>query len=327
MKLSVDRQQRNYNFLELVKGYNSALSKDPIPLYINSVFDLNCNLIGMESADKIYDALTPSNKNIDNNKSSLDLFYESNGKYYFKGKQKILPVATKEEAATLYSMIKKGDFDLYLDDSEKNILFNNIDSYFNNINEKPLDLFSYIEEKGESHIADNLLEQKDKFKVLNDAVKFNLFANIKYKGEYIDVQPVKIEYSQFYKKLILNAFISDGTYKKYYFESINEAKLLKNPTFEAYKNFVPKINKLVFSFENNYNLPERVAARFSDYQKEIHYNKNTDSILYIVDYEDTPQEKENILSILCSLGKRISIQSEEKSIVKAEASKALAQYK
>ena len=81
MILKVDRQQRNYNFLEIVKCYNAALKKNRKKGYIDSIYDLNLELVGIEYADKIYDALTPEPDNADNNKTSLDLFYKENGKY------------------------------------------------------------------------------------------------------------------------------------------------------------------------------------------------------------------------------------------------------
>ena len=75
------------------------------------------------------------------------------------------------------------------------------------------------------------------------------------------------------------------------------------------------------------NLPERIAARFSDYQKEIHFNRADNTLTYIVDYEDTPNENKKIISYLCSLGKRVDVLSDEKEIIKAEAKKTLANYK
>ena len=330
MILKVDRQQRNYNFLEIVKCYNAALNKNRKKGYIDSIYDLNLELVGIEYADKIYDALTPEPDNADNNKTSLDLFYKENGKYYFSYEKPILPVSTVEEAGVIYSMLKKGDFDLFLDKNEKKLLEENIKLFFSNIGSEPTDLYSYIDTKGKAISADNLGNIKSVFSVLEKAIEGKKQVKIEYKAstcDTFDIQPIKFVFSQLDKKMKIKAFSSDGKINLYYLDCINKIEILDRPSFITSSFVEPKIKKLKFTFENDYNLPERIAARFSDYQKEIHFNRADNTLTYIVDYEDTPNENKKIISYLCSLGKRVDVLSDEKEIIKVEAKKALANYK
>lgn len=329
MILKVDRQQRNYNFLEIIRCYNLALKQNREKGYIDSIYNLDLDLIGMEYADRIYEALTPTLDQTDENKTSLDLFYKSNEKYFFSSEKPILPVATVEEVGVIYSMLKKGDFDLYLDENEKVLLEKNIKQFFVNLGCDSIDLYSFIDIKGKPAYADNLNKIKDTFFILHQAINQSKQLRITYineKKQIIDIQPIELIFSQLDEKMKIKAFSADGKIEMYYLDDIDKIEILNEPSFSLSDIVEPKTRKLKFTFENDYNLPERVAARFSDYQKEIHFNKKANTLTYIVDYEDTPIEKKKIIRYLCSLGKRVNILTDEKEIIKSEAQKALKNY-
>ena len=332
MILKTDRQQRNYNYLELIRMYNSALEK----YHHNAILsyneytkienDLSVSLIGLESVEEIKNSLSSNEDN------SLNLFYKEDEKYFFEKENKILPVASKEEALIVYSMLKNGDFDLFLNENQKKIINNNIKKYFENINEKPFDLYDFIEVKGESLCADKLIEIKDYFYVLKKAIELKSLVKISYyyddKIEDSIVQPIEFIYSQLDFRLRVKAFFRDGGCRTFYISNIKKLEILENEKpFTQYEKEQNNTNELVFSFENNSSKTERIAARFSDYKKEIHYNKKNNMLTYHVFYADTPTENNRIIYRLRSLGKGITILSEEKERVKQDALKALENYR
>ena len=97
--------------------------------------------------------------------------------------------------------------------------------------------------------------------------------------------------------------------------------------FDLPKETEDKTKELIFSFENIRGRAERVAARFSDYEKKIHYDKKSNMITYTVFYHDTPTENNRILYRLSSLGLGTTIQTSEKEEVRRNARKALENYK
>lgn len=330
MILKIDRQQRNYNFLEIIKGFNSALDKYGKQGEMDNMYSFNFNPIGTENAEKIYDALSPTVEESENDIASLDLFYKDNGKYYFSKDKKIKPVNTREEVAVIYSMLLNGDFDLYLDINEKENLKSNINAFFDNLGEHTIDIFSYIDNKGKSILSDNLAELKPIFHTIKKAIELNQFLKITYNKDKcvnFEIQPIRLIFSQLDERIRVSAFSSDGICRTYYLSYIQDIKILKTKPFEPFSFSPPKLNILKFSFKNHHNLPERIAARFSNYKKEIRYNKNNNTITYTIEYEDNPKENSRILNRLLSVGNHISIQTSEKELIKQEAQKALSLYK
>lgn len=331
MILQTARQQRNYNYLELIKMYNAALKKFGYDNTIKKadLYYLVSGLKGYETSDKIISALTEDD---DEDTDTLELFENiENGKYAFAKEHKIFPVASKEETEIVYSMLQNGDFDLFLKDSIKDKLDDNIEAYFENINEKPFNLYDYIEIKGTSLCADNLAEIANTFNAISRAILFKHMVKIKYcinesTFEFV-IQPIEFVYSQLDLRMRIKAFVEDSSVKTFYLSFIKDLSTIsENFPFEPYKSEQINYKELVFSFSNIHTLPERVAARFSDYKKEIHYDKQSNTIKYHVLYLDNPTENNRIINRLLSLGDKISIETAEKDIVKSEAIKALEQY-
>ena len=336
MILKVNRQQRNYNYLELIRMYNQAIeeygadnniSKDNFSKINDS---LTKSLIGMETVEIIKNALV-SDEDLDNN-NSLELFYTSDNEYGFMHKNKILPVASKEEAEIVYSMLQNGDFDLFLSENQKKIISDNLNRYFDNAGLHPINLYDYIDVKGGSHNADNLSEIKDYFIQLKKAVQFKNFAKIAYDyndmvEDYI-IQPIGFVYSQLDLRLRVKAFLKEGTLRTFYISNIKKIEIIeKEYPFEPLEEKADNIKELIFSFENIRGRAERVAARFSDYKKKIRYDKKSNTITYNVFYHDTPTENNRIIFRLCSLGLCSTIQTEEKEQVQQNARRALENYK
>lgn len=332
MILKTVRQQRNYNYLELIKMYNSAIEKYGSDAklseneYKQISNQLSASLIGIDCVEKITDSI------ISEDEDSLNLFYKEGDKYLFEKENKILPTASKEEAQIIYSMLTKGDFDLFLDENQKNILSNNLKTYFENINEKPFNLYDFIEMKGESLCADSLSEIKEYFTLLNKAIDLKCLAKITYfyndEIENHIIQPVGFVYSQLDLRMRVKAFTDNEKFQTFYISNIKTLELLESEkAFTSIEQEGRDTKELIFTFENIQGRAQRVAARFSDYKKEVHYNKNTNTLSYHIFYTDTPTENNRIIFRLRSLGKGITILSEEKENVKQEAQNALANYK
>lgn len=333
MKLITDRAQRNYNYLEIIAKYNSFFERYGEDAELNQkqfkAFEsaLSSSLIGIDSVEEILNSLLSDENETG---ASLDLFVKDKDCYSFYKENKIMPVASREEALIVYSMIQNGDFDLFLNNELKTKILNNICSYFKNINETPVNLYDYIDYKGKSICADNLKDIQGYFTELKEAIENNSFIKISYNindtvNEHI-IQPVSFVYSQLDLRMRVRAFVSNGQLWTFYLSNIQKIETLNEAPFERCSLTEPKMKELVFSFENSKNRAERVAARFSDYKKTVKYNKNKNIITYRVFYPDDMTENNRIFFRLRSLGKGIEIKSEEKERVKADAKKALLNY-
>ena len=333
MILKTDREQRNYNYLELIKMYNRAVKKYNTDAKLSEKEykaiqdELTVSLMGMDRVEEIKtDLLSISDR------STLELFEKIGAEYYFEKGNKILPAASKEEALIVYSMLQRGDFDLFLNEKQKRLLADNLNEYFANIHEKPFDLYGLIEVKGNSLCADSLGVLRDRFDKLKRAIEAKAFVKISYnyndKTEEFVIQPVGFIYSQLDLRLRVKAFLRSGDCWTFYVSNIAKLEISENKKpFTPLKNERNNTKKLVFSFENSKGRAERIAARFSDYEKEIRYNKKNNRITYHVSYADTPTENNRIVNRLRSIGKGLTILSEEREMVKQDAVKALENYK
>lgn len=333
MKLVTDRAQRNYNYLEIIGAYNDLLNNCEDGYISEKQFnqfsrELGAKLIGTNGVVNTLNALV-SAKNNENN--SLDLF-EFDGDNYLLFKEKpILPPASREEVLLIYSMLENGDFDLMLNDEVKNKIKANVDRFFENLGETPENLYGYIDFKGESLCADTLSEIKDCYIALNKAKENGSFVKISYDyndeiNEHI-IKPVGFVYSQLDLRLRVRAYVKTGEQWTFYLSNIKSLESLNGNAFDVPEEKKPEMKELVFSFENTHNRAERVAARFSDYNKTVKYSKKKNIITYTVYYSDNMTENNRIFYRLRSLGKGIDIKSGEKKRVKADALKALANYK
>lgn len=336
MILQTDRKQRNCNYLTLIKNFNEAFDifSNDIPLEKSDLYALSMDLVLPENedkADELIDAIMPLDDFDDDDNNNFELLLED-GDCYLSKNDKILPVASKEEVAILYSMLVEGDLDLMLDDVTKAKLQKNLETFFDKMGEKPVNLYSFIDAKGKSLCADNASEIKATFDLLNEAVENGYFAKIEYlyNDEVMNyiIQPVEFIYSQLDLRMRCKAFIDEGYWMTFYLSYIKSIELIKDSVpFGPFEIKEDKMKTLVFSFPNDFSLPERVAARFSDYEKEIKYNKKSNTLTYHVEYADTWTENARIINRLRSLGKFVNIESSEKDIVKADALKALELYK
>lgn len=329
MNFNIERQQRNYNYLELIRVYNKTLNKYGEQKDFNKrdFYAFIEKLKGLNTADEIYDALLPDAEDIDN-PNKLELFYETEeNRYRLAKSQRILPPASKEEAVAVYSMLNSGNLDLYFEKQE--VVKSNVLQYFKNINTAPIDINDYIEVKGRSKLRDADSEIKENFKTLQTAIEKNNFVEFRYcKGKepvWITVFPVKIIFSQLDERYRLKAVCRDNGYKTFYLSLMEELHILNEKAFD-FNPITEKKKELVFCFKDERNLAERVCARFSDYKKQIKYSSKDKTITYAVQYDDTPLENNRIINRLLSLGRHIDIKSEEKAIIKERAKKALAQY-
>lgn len=330
MKFNIERQQRNYNYLELIREYNLALDKYGFNKSFNKrdFYELTKNIKGFDSADEIFEALIPNNDDIEN-PNKLELFYEiGQNEYGFSKNRKIKLTATKEEAVVVYSMLNNGDFDLFFDKTE--VVKSNLEKYFENLDLLPLDINSYIETKGQSKCADCLSDIKENFEMLKTAIKEKRFVHFVYqKGNdpiTLCVFPVEIIFSQLDERFRLKSICDDNRFRTFYISYMSNLRLLDDKPF-ILSALEEKQKELVFQFCNEKGLEERVCARFSNYEKQVHFDKNKNVIIYRLKYNDNPLESSRIISRLLSLGSNVQILSNERKTVCEIAKKALALYR
>lgn len=330
MMLEITRKQRNYNYLSLIKKYNSLFreKKNTGEISKSEFYDLCSDLIGEDSIDNISESIVLSENNIDDN--SLELLspvQNSKDKYIFLKQSEILLAPSKEEVSIIYSMLKNGDFDLFLD-KEKAIIEDNIETFFQNIGKRKFDLFGLIEVKGKSKEADTLNSIRDVFQKLHNAMQNKKSVSITYSfnnKEYINnITPFAFVFSQLDQKMRVRAYLDGEKVRTYYLSYIKEVRMIEDIPQKDISH--PTENVLKFSFENKFNLAERVAARFSDYDKSIIYDRKNNIISYSVKYPSNPLERNRIMNRLLSLGKKINIESQEKEEIRTIAKKALENY-
>lgn len=332
MILTAERKQRNYNYLTIISKYNKLLSTTPDKKITHKQFEdfkkeLSINLLGFDSVEAILNSIVDDSDEANDN---LALFTEDESGYTLAIEDKISPVASKEEALIVFSMLNNGDFDLFLSDEQRNNIKNNIDKYFDNLSMQPINLYDYIEDKGKSLCADNLKEIKDTFDILKETVESKKTVKISYYfndvyNEHI-IMPIGFVYSQLDLRMRVKAYCEDSTLQTFYISNIKKVEVIDDIHFEI-SNAGAEYKELVFSFENSNNRAERIAARFSDYRKSVKLNKKKNIITYHVFYENNPTESNRIFYRLRSLGRGINIQTEEKGRVVADAKKALENYK
>ena len=329
MIFKIDRQQRNYNYLEIIREYNRAMDIYPADVVFEKkdFYKFTQNLKGFDSADEIFEAMLPEDSDI-TNPNELELFYEANNnEYCFAKSRKIKLTASKEEAAVLYSMLKSGDLDLYFD--KKELLENNLCEYFENLGAAPVDINDYIIVKGKSALSDKTEDIKENFSQLQSAIKHNRFVRFDYykseNGESICVLPKGIIYSQLDGRFRLKALCFDGLTRTFYLSYIKNPEIIKEKPFED-KETEESSRELVFEFDNVKGLNERVCARFSDYKKQVFFNQKNNTVTYKVHYSDNPHERARIISRLLSLADNLRISTEEVHEVKERAKKALELY-
>ncbi len=332
MIFNIERQQRNYNYLEIIRGFNKAFETYGEDKVFNKrdFYSFTEYIKGMDSVEEIYEALLPNEQNIED-PNQLELFYKTGeDKYHFSKSSKILPVASKEEVVAIYSMLKNGDLDLYLNESVKSSIESNLEKYFENIETSPVNINDYIVNKGVSKSKDSIERIKDIFHTIQSAIHNKQFVNFEYNKRGIPINttvfPVEIVFSQLDECFRLKANCDDNKNRTFYLSYINNLKLLNEKPFNVNER-LETTKVLAFEFKNEKGLPERVCSRFSDYKKQIKFIQDKNIITYRIEYLDTPLERNRVISRLLSLGSNIKITSEEKNIVKTKAKKALELYK
>ncbi len=331
MVFNIDRQQRNYNYLKTIKAYNSLLDDGKLDKNLKKkvFYSLLQELKGYDSAEEIRRAIAPEDI-CDNSQSDLELFYlDGVDNYKLAKNKKIRPVASKEEAMVIYSMLNNGDFDLYTDDL--NPIKNNLKSYFINVGIRPFDYMNFVTIKGKSIVADRIADIKNKHQIIEQAIKDEKFIKFDYyKKEPADknicVFPKNLVYSQLDERFRVKAYCYDGRYRTFYLSLMDNLSVTDIKPFDV-KEIIEESKTLIFSFKNEKGLPERVCARFSDYKKQIKYNKKKNELTYSVEYIGNPLESARIINRLLSLGSNLDIKSDERLIVQERAKKALALYK
>lgn len=335
MILFPDRAQRNYNYLEIISKYNAFVEQFGEDAEINDkqfeTFkrELGSSLIGIDSVETILASLVSDDEG---KNPSLDLFVDNgDNNYSLYKKSKIMPVASREEVLIVFSMLQNNDFDLTLTSEQKDKIYQNINTYFNNLSEQPFNLYDYIDNKGQSLCADILSEIKDFYTELKSAIKNKQFVRIRYYYNDITeqhcIQPIGFVYSQLDLRLRVKAFVESGKLLTFYLSNIKEINTMNDAPFERFEAKEPVMKELVFSFENINNRAERVAALFSDYRKTVKYNRKNNLLTYHVFYPDNLTENNRVFFRLRSLGKGMKIESEEKRRIKDDAIKALGNYK
>ncbi|MBR1532360.1 MAG: WYL domain-containing protein [Eubacterium sp.] len=331
MLFNLERQQRNYNYLKLIKAYNLLLTDCHSKKSISKkdFYSFLEEIKGLDTADEIYDALLPDDYDEDDQKK-LELFYKSGtDEYKLTKDNKIMPVASKEEALVIYSMLINGDFDLYIDDKDR--ILQNLEDFFSDVGIKPFDYGDYITIRGKSNITDSIAKIKSRYKTIESAIhngkfiKFDYYKNNPF-DENICVYPESVICSQLDERFRVKAYCYDGKLRTFYLSLIENLSVTDEKPFEI-REPSEKYNTLVFSFKNEKGLPERVCARFSDYKKQIKYNKKKNELTYSVEYIGNPLESARIINRLLSLGSNLDIKSDERLIVQERAKKALALYK
>lgn len=319
---------RNYNFLQLIKSYNELISKQPsnMPISILQRYRMTENLLGDDSVDLLGNALFYDGEKIETR--SLGLFEGVKGKYYLAQNAKIFPPPSKEEVAFVNYLLNNEDFDLFLNQDEKKLLQRNIISYFANLNMEVPHFSQYIVEKGAPKTADRLMDIKEKYEVICVAIKndrtlrFTYYYNDTYKT--VIAKPVSFVFSQLDRRMKAKMHI-DGVLKTFYLSNMSKLVICDDPVQLAAGS--EQIRELVISCKNEANIVERVAARFSDYQKEIHFDIKNNTLKYRIFYNDNVNEHNRILTRLLYLSSRITVQSDEVNELKAIAKKALEQYR
>lgn len=327
MIFSVAPKSRNYNFLELIEKYNILIDnhQNNLPLTNKEQYSFIDDLIGGDSVDLLLTALFNEQENFES--ENLGLLEWDGVKYYLAKKKKILPPPTKEEAAYVNYLLNKGDFDLFLNDSEKNLLQDNINTYFDNIKIKIPDINSYFFEKGASISSDNLAKIKDNFNLIFGAIKKNKAVHFKYfyngRYEILAAKPVKFVYSQLDRRMKAKMHIG-GFLKTFYLSNMSE--MYECDDNIELSNKIDEEKELIITCKNEANIVERITARFSDYQKEVHFNEKKNTVEYHIFYNDNINERNRVLIRLRYLSSRITVLSDEKEILKDEAKQLLEIY-
>lgn len=329
MKYNVSYKCRNYNFLELIRSYNNLIEnhKSNEPIDNVAKYALTQNLLGDASVETICEALLYDGYETET--ESLGLLEKGDdGKYYLSKNKKILPPPTKEETAYINYLLNNGSFDLFLNNGEKKLLQDNISLYFKNVKMQIPDFSKHFIKKGDSASADELLKIKNNFDMLNKAIKndkavcFTYFYNGKY--ETITAKPASFVFSQLDRRMKAKMHI-DSCLKTFYLANMTNLKETEHSVKTATGQV--EISELVFICKNEANIVERVTARFSDYQKEVHFKEKNNTIEYHIFYNDNVNEHNRIMIRLRYLSSRIDVKSKEVIELKREAQKTLALYK
>lgn len=331
MKFEIERKTRNYNFLELIKGFNYVLNSESAnkSLTKSDEYLLTGGLIGESSIDKIIDALYYDFDNPESiQTTNLGLIDKNdNGDLVLAKNKKIQPPPTKEEVAYIKYLLDNGSLGLYLNKAETEVLSKNIDTYFKNINLQIPNISSHFIIKGKSNDNDSLFEIKDKFehiKKIIDSDKSMMFSYF-YNGKSAQIvaKPKSFLFSQLDERFRVKAQTKTAV-KTFYLRNMSD---IKESDTEFNNAFCNSKKELVFTCKNEANTIERITARFSDYEKTVHHNSKKDVVEYHIFYEDNPQERNRILIRLRYLITRINIISSERDIIKSEAKESLENYK
>ena len=237
---------------------------------------------------------------------------DKNGKVMLQEEAKLVVPATVEEAAMLNYCLEQGYFDLFITEKTKNILFENIKEYFNNIAPGNWDNISdklnfkrYIIKKGETKCPDDFCALKDKYLKVQKFISGNKCIKYKYifngeEKEYT-IRPMGFLYSKLDKKIRVVGINQDGTKAKIYLSLMKDIDEFTEGAFkEKQSEYYIKIK-----IEKKNNSLERFLSRINDCKREICQDKESNEI-YIIKIYYHPMDEKRIIGRILSLSYRIT---------------------